>query len=103
MGGLRNVSEHMSALQDVARERFENARPHVSTEFASFKQQVANDFKSTSNDMKDAFGPGNSQALGTAIVGTAAGVVAAARLAPIRATRLAAHSVAAVAGKEAPC
>jgi len=73
---------------------------------AFFKQQVIEDFQSSSTDMKDAFGPQEShgQALGLfrGAMGTVAGAVAAVRLAPIRCTRLAAHSVAAVARREMP-
>merc|ERR1719375_1564210 len=54
--------------------------------------------------MKDAFGPSQDQAVGAVrtVAGVAAGVLAAARFVPIRATRLAAHSVAAVARREMP-
>merc|ERR1719163_1125894 len=54
--------------------------------------------------MKDAFGTRESQKVRNlcAVFGAAAGFTAAARLAPVRATRLAAHSVAAVSGRDPP-
>jgi len=92
-----NASERLT-------QHFENARPHIAEGFAHFKQQVTNDFQSTSEDMKDAFGAGaqQRQVLGSVsvAVGAAAGIISAARLVPIRATKLAAHSVAVIAGRD---
>jgi len=101
----QTATQSLSEARDGVRECLDNARPQVNEGFAHFKQQVLEDYQSTSQDMKDAFGPSEAPALGVVrgAVGTAAGVVAAVRLVPIRATRLVAHSVAAVAGKDVPC
>merc|ERR1711865_1343761 len=99
------VPEQLSEAHRVARDHLEGVRPRVAEGVAYFKQQVIEDFQSTSQDMQDAFGPNETETSGMVrvVVGTAAGVIAAVRLAPLRATRLAVHSVAAVAGKDTPC
>jgi hypothetical protein len=105
LGDVRcEVVDKLNEARRVVSERFDNAQPHLKQGFAHFKQQVVDDFQSTSKDMKDAFGPSEagSKALGLVrgAAGMGAGIVAAARLAPIRATRLAACSAAAVAGRD---
>jgi hypothetical protein len=97
-----NVSEKLSEAQRTARDHLEHVGPHVAEGVAYFKQQVVEDFQSTSQDMQDAFGPNATEmsAKVRAVVGMAAGIIAAVRLAPLRATRLAVHSVAAAAGKD---
>lgn len=99
-----DLGDRLSETRRLVRERLQNARPHVGEGFAIFKQQVIEDFQLSSTDMKDAFGPQESHGQGLGLLrgamGTVAGALAAARLAPIRATRLTAHSVAAVAGKD---
>jgi len=96
-----NVSEKLSEVQRIARDHLEVVGPHVAEGVSFFKQQVVEDFQSTSQDMHDAFGPNATEMSGKvrAVVGMAAGVIAAVRLAPVRATRLAVHSIAAVVGK----
>jgi len=98
------VPEQLSEAHRVARDHLEGVRPRVAEGVAYFKQQVIEDFQSTSQDMQDAFGPNETETSGMVrvVVGTAAGLIAAVRLAPLRATRLAVHSVAAVAGKDTP-
>lgn len=97
-----SVSGQLSEAGRITRERLRDARPHVSSGVTYFTEQVKDDFKSTSKDMKEAFGPEGSRGRNfgkvCAVAGAAAGVIAVTRLAPVRAARLAALSVAAVAG-----
>eukprot|EP00933_Yihiella_yeosuensis_P044143 TRINITY_DN3922_c0_g5_i1.p1 TRINITY_DN3922_c0_g5~~TRINITY_DN3922_c0_g5_i1.p1 ORF type:complete len:419 (-),score=76.94 TRINITY_DN3922_c0_g5_i1:368-1624(-) len=75
------------------------ARQRVAENFNRFTQQVTHDFQKSRQDMNDAFDPeGTGNARVGPIVSTATGLAVAARLIPIRATRLAAESMAAVSG-----
>jgi hypothetical protein len=96
----RCLTAQLSEAYSGAREHVDQARPHVAEGIAYFKQQVVDDFKTTSSDMKEAFG--SHENMVCKVAGSAAGVVAAARLMPIRSTRLAAHSLAAMAGRQMP-
>jgi len=90
-----------------ADERLESARPHLAEGLAHFGREVAGDFRNAWADMEDAFTPrvGGADAerspalrFAGAAAGVTTGALVAARLAPVRAVRLAAQSVAAVAG-----
>jgi len=103
------------ALQEVTRttsgcavfERLQRAQPKLSEQFSSFTQQLQGDFKENRKDMKEAFLGGASEDDAPAlrkignVVGFAAGLVVAARMAPVRVTRLAAESAAAISGASA--
>jgi len=72
------------------------AASRVAQGFQHFKEQVQNDFDSSNQDMRQAFGA-SEPGKGVQLAGVAAGLMAACRLMPVRATRLAAHSLEAVA------
>jgi hypothetical protein len=104
----RQASEQFADFHRAASQHFESSRPRLADGFENFKRQVVTDFQSSSQDMKDAFGPAET-AEGTLkgkvrkVAGISTGFVAALRLAPVRATKLTAHSVAAVIGTPATC
>lgn len=106
-GVSHQASERLSEAYRASTEHLEMARPHIVDGFVHFRQQIVDDFQSTSEDMKEAFGASAEQYSGLrpvrTVVGATAGVISAVRLAPVRMTRLAAHSVAAIAKADAPC
>jgi hypothetical protein len=101
----RNATEHLAEAHRQASEacktvtdRFDTARPHLCHGVNHFKQQVAEDFKTSRKDMEDAFGAeehqGGMKGKFRTVAGATTGLISALRFAPVRATRLAAHSVA---------
>eukprot|EP00441_Pelagodinium_beii_P035416 CAMPEP_0197637676 /NCGR_PEP_ID=MMETSP1338-20131121/12827_1 /TAXON_ID=43686 ORGANISM="Pelagodinium beii, Strain RCC1491" /NCGR_SAMPLE_ID=MMETSP1338 /ASSEMBLY_ACC=CAM_ASM_000754 /LENGTH=343 /DNA_ID=CAMNT_0043210125 /DNA_START=56 /DNA_END=1087 /DNA_ORIENTATION=- len=102
----RAEAEHVPEATQPASERpsqasssrFESAKPRVARGFQHFKEQVQNDFHTSQKDMREAFGARSSEpGAGVQLAGTAAGLMTACRLLPVRATRLAAHSLDAIA------
>jgi len=69
------------------------ATSRVAQGFQHFKEQVQNDFHSSNEDMRQAFGASEPGA-GVQLAGVAAGLMAACRLMPVRATRIAVEAVA---------
>lgn len=98
----RSSRQVLEKVRRCASERFEQSRPRLAESLDHFKHQVIDDFRSNGCDMAAAFGPtendSNAKSKARVLAGTAAGLVAVTRMAPVRASRLAAHSVAAVAG-----
>lgn len=88
-------------------ECLQRAQPKLSEQFSSFTQQLQGDFNENRKDMKEAFLGGANEHEAPAlrkignVVGFAAGLVVAARMAPVRVIRLAAESAAAISGASA--
>jgi hypothetical protein len=103
---LTEAQRHASAARRKATDHFENVRPHLCHGVTHFKQQVAEDFHSSCQDMEKAFGAEEQQSgikgKVRTVAGTATGLLSALRLAPVRATRLAAHSVASLVSSTPP-
>lgn len=99
-GIQETVTRRLSELHQTTSDHLQSARPQIADGVLRFKQQVASDFQMTSADMKEALhrceGESSCRHNFREAIGTVAGLVAAARLVPVRATVLAATSVSAV-------
>lgn len=87
------------------RERLERAKPRVTAHMSTFGQQVVGDFKLSREDMKKAIVADSPQVSSPVrhvgdVVAATTGLLVAARMMPVRATRLVAETAAALSGTD---